>query len=90
MQGIEEGLAPPPPTEEDLSLADADELARRGIRRLPTTLAGALRELDDSDHVRRWLPPGFVDIYLAHKRGEMAFLQGKPEDEIFAAYANAY
>jgi glutamine synthetase len=90
LQGIEEGLAPPLPTEEDLSLVDADELARRGIVRLPTTLADALKKLDESEQVRGWLPRGFVDIYLAHKRGEMAFLEGKSEDEVFAAYANAY
>jgi glutamine synthetase len=90
LQGISEALIPPPPTEEDLSLASADDLAQRGITRLPTTLADALNELDASDVVRGWLPAGFVDVYLAHKRGEIAFLEGKSEDEIFAAYANAY
>ena len=58
--------------------------------RLPATLDDALEILDGSDRVRAWLPPGFVDVYLAHKRGEMAFLHGKPEDDVFAAYANAY
>lgn len=90
LQGIEEGLAPPPPTQDDLSLADTEHLAQRSIVRLPTTLPEALKKLDESDRVRGWLPPGFVDIYLAHKRGEMAFLEDKSEDEIFAAYANAY
>ena len=90
LQGIREGLTPPPPTEEDLSLVDAAQLARRGIVRLPATLDDALEILDGSDRVRAWLPPGFVDVYLAHKRGEMAFLHGKPEDDVFAAYANAY
>jgi glutamine synthetase len=90
LKGIEEGLTPPPATEEDLSLVDAGALARRGIARLPATLADALKKLDESGEVRGWLPPGFVDIYLAHKRGEMAFLNGKPENEVFAAYANAY
>lgn len=90
LQGIQEGLTPPPPTEEDLSLVDSEQLARRGIVRLPATLDDALKMLDSSGCVRAWLPSGFVDIYIAHKRGEMAFLQGKPEDEVFAAYANAY
>ena len=44
LQGIEEGLAPPPPTEDDLSLADTEHLAQRSIVRLPTTLAGGPQE----------------------------------------------
>jgi glutamine synthetase len=90
LQGVSEGLTPSAPTEEDLSLASAEDLAKRGIERLPTTLMDALHKLDVSAIVRGWLPPGFIDIYLAHKRGEIAFLDGKPEDEVFAAYAKAY
>jgi glutamine synthetase len=90
LQGIEEGLKPPVPTEEDLSLLSPEELANRGLLRLPATLEEALEKLEADKAVRSWLPPGFVDVYLAHKRGEIAYLGGKPEDEIFTAYAKAY
>jgi glutamine synthetase len=88
--GIEAGLMAPEATAEDLSLLSASALAARGLRRLPTSLAAALQELDASETVRRWFPEGFVDIYLAHKRGEIAFLEGKDEAELCAAYQAAY
>ena len=46
VDGIRNGLAPPPPTEEDLSLLSEADLAKRGFARLPTSLADALAELE--------------------------------------------
>lgn len=89
-QGIRDGLATPEATQEDLSLLDADALARRGYRRLPATLADALDRLEASATVRSWFPEGFADIYLAHKRGELAHLDGLSEEEACAAYAAVY
>ncbi|NJO36358.1 MAG: glutamine synthetase, partial [Rhizobiales bacterium] len=65
-------------------------LAARGLRRLPTSLEAALQELERSDTVRRWFPEGFADIYLAHKRGEIAWLEGKNEAALCAAYQATY
>jgi len=53
---IEEGLAPPPVTHEDLSLLPPAELAARGCIRLPQSLTAALDELDASETVRSWFP----------------------------------
>ena len=40
--------------------------------------------------VRSWFPQPFVDIYLAHKRGELAAIKDLTQDQVFDAYANAY
>ncbi len=90
LQGIREGLKVPEPTREDLSLLSKETLAGRGIARLPESLGEALDNLAASETVRGWFPPGLIDVYVAHKRGELASLEGKTEDEIFAAYARAY
>ena len=89
-QGIEEGLDCPEATEEDLSLLSADELAARGYLRLPQTLETALESFASDSTVTGWFPEGFADVYLRHKKGEIAFLEGKTEAEICAAYEEAY
>ena len=88
--GIEQALAPPQTTEEDLSLLSAAALAERGIERLPGSLAAALDGLAAAEEVRSWFPPGFIEIYLAHKRHEDDALRGKTESEVCAAYQAVY
>jgi len=90
LQGIRDGLPLPTPTSEDLSLVGDAELEDRGISKLPSSLDDALGRLDADATVRSWFPERFVDVYIAHKRGEIAALDGKTEDEICAAYAEAY
>lgn len=88
--GIEAGLDTPEATAEDLSLLSAEALAARGIARLPGSLEDALERLEADATVRSWFPEGFVEIYLAHKREEIRFVQTKSEDEIYALYAQTY
>ena len=90
VQGIEEGLGAPDVTEEDLSLLSTAELERRGLVRLPQSLDEALELLEANDIVRGWFPGDFTGIYVAHKRGELAFLEGMSEEERCAAYESAY
>jgi len=90
LAGVREGLDTPTATTEDLSLLDAASLAAKGVARLPTSLAAALDRLAADAEVRGWFPEGFVDIYLAHKRGEIAALEGKDEAAVCAAYAAVY
>ncbi len=90
LSGIEAGLPAPNATEEDLSLLSETDLAARGLRRLPTSLGAALDELEASDDVRGWFPDGFVDIYLAHKREEIASVDGLDESGLCEAYQAAY
>ena len=88
--GIEAGLAAPRATAEDLSLLSADALRARGYRRLPGSLGAALDELAASEEVRGWFPDGFAAVYLAHKRKEMASLEGSDEAAAVLAYQSVY
>ncbi len=88
--GVEAGLPAPGVTAEDLSLLPDVDLASRGLRRLPTSLDAALKELDASNEVRGWFPESFVDIYIAHKQDEIRTLAGKDDAALCAAYQAAY
>ena len=37
-----------------------------------------------------WFPDGFADVYVKHKRGEMAFLEGKSAEEACRLYEQVY
>jgi glutamine synthetase len=90
LQGLRESLPPPEPTEEDLALRSEAELEARGLRRLPTSLTVALAALE-SDHVATsWWPPQLLDVYLKHKRGEIALLEGLSEEEQARRYGLVY
>jgi len=88
--GIEDGLPAPDATAEDLSLLSAAALSVRGLERLPSSLAEALDRLEADSVVRSWFPEGLIDIYLAHKRNEIAYLADRSEADICAAYAEVY
>lgn len=76
LQGIKDKTEPTAPTQEDLSLLSPEDLAERGFNRLPQSLGEALGKLDASAAVRSWFSDAFVDLYVAHKKGEMAQLDG--------------
>ena len=40
--------------------------------------------------VTGWFPKGFAEIYVKHKEGEIAFLKGRNQAEICAAYEEVY
>ena len=90
LAGIREGLAPAEAREEDLSVLSDDELSAKGYERLPQTLEAALARLEGDATVAGWLPERFVEVYLKHKRGEVAALEGKDEAEVCAAYERVY
>ena len=90
VQGIEDGLAAPAPTEEDLSLLAPEALEARGFIRLPTTLEAALDRFDASPVARGWFPEGFAAIYRAHKQAEIAYLDGFDTEARCAAYEATY
>ena len=89
-QGVEEDLAAPEATAEDLAELDAHALEARGLRRLPTGLPAALERFDASSVVKGWFEEPFPAVYLDHKRGELAALEGKTEAEICALYEAVY
>ncbi|GAB4347196.1 MAG: glutamine synthetase family protein [Oricola sp.] len=89
-QGIEEKLPAPSATEEDLSMLSVGDLAKRGFVRLPQTLEEALERFEANETVCSWFPGRFPAVYTAHKRGELAYLEGKSQEERCAAYEMAY
>ncbi|MEL6520413.1 MAG: glutamine synthetase family protein [Pseudomonadota bacterium] len=89
-QGIEDGLAAPVPTEEDLSLLSPDVLADRGFVRLPETLETALDQFIGNPVVTGWFPEAFAPVYLAHKASEIAHLAEMDTAARCAAYEATY
>ena len=89
-QGIEENLECPAATQEDLSILSASELAKREIIRLPQSLDDALERFGNDSTVTGWFPPAFSEIYIKHKLGEIAHLEGMTSTEICAAYGAVY
>ena len=89
-QGIEDALPAPAVTEEDLTALPSDALEKRGFVRLPETLEQALLRFENNKTVRGWFPDQFADVYIAHKRGELAYLQGKDPSARCAAYEDVY
>ncbi len=90
VQGIEEGLAAPSPTEEDLSLLSAEVLQARGFARLPGSLEEALVRMEANATVRGWFSGDLVSLYADHKRGELAYLEGMDQAARCAAYEAVY
>ncbi len=90
VQGIEEGLATPNATTEDLSLLEPKALAERGHVRLPQSLPEALGRFSPNSTVTGWFPKGFADVYVKHKKAEMSFLEGKQTAEVCSLYEQVY
>lgn len=90
LQGIRDNGPAPTPTTGDLSLLTDDQLAKIGVVRLSSDLPSALDVVANEPMLRSWLSSEFVDVFLAHKAGEIAFLKGKDASDIRRLYVNAY
>jgi glutamine synthetase len=90
LQGIRDRLPPSQPTEGDLATMSEAQRGALGVRRLPTSLGLALDALEADQVAQSWFPPLLLDVYLRHKRGELASLEGVSEDEQIERYARAY
>lgn len=89
-QGLEESLDAPAATEEDLSLLSTQELGERGLEVLPGSLAAALDRLELDRTARDWFPGRFLEVYRAHKLGELARLEELSPAEACAMYDATY
>lgn len=89
-QGLEDKLPAPEATQEDLSELSASDLAARGLRALPDSLSAALDRLEASESVKGWFPEGFTDVYIVHKRGELATAEGFSDADLYDAYSRVY
>jgi glutamine synthetase len=72
LDGIERRLELPEEITGDPAGQDAEETARRGIRRLPTTLEEAVAQFQASTLPSRAFGDLVVDAVVAVRRGEMA------------------
>lgn len=90
VQGIEDGLVAPDPTQEDLSLLSPKVLAERGYVRLPTTLEAALDQFANDDTVGSWFPKELSQVYCAHKTAELAHLGDMEIQAMCDLYAQTY
>lgn len=90
VQGIKDNLPMPNVTEEDLTKLSNEQLSQQGYTRLPQSLETALELFENNDIVRGWFPAGFAEVYLAHKRGELACLTTLSDKERCDKYKDVY
>jgi glutamine synthetase len=70
LAGIEEGLAPPAPVEENVYEMTEEERASRGIGTLPASLLEAVQLTEKSELVRKALGNHVFDNFVANKKIE--------------------
>ncbi|MFK3668244.1 glutamine synthetase family protein [Ochrobactrum teleogrylli] len=90
LEGIRAGLEQPPLINTDPSEFSAEEQAKLGIRRLPSTLSEALDTLAEDKVAMSWFSKDFLDCYFAMKRKEIEIVQGLSPEELCARYATVY
>jgi glutamine synthetase len=66
------------------------EAAARGVRRLPTSLAGAVEEFRADERLRSALGPVLADAVIAVRQGEVAAVEGYDDEQVAAAYRWKY
>ena len=90
LDGMRRGLRPRPPVSGDPAGLDPAELAERGIRRLPESLADALVAFEKSGLLREALGDVLADAVLAVRRGEQARAEQLTPEGIAEAYRWVY
>jgi len=88
--GMEQGSPLPPEVTGDPARFDPEELQRRGIRRLPQSLAEATEEFAGSAVLKAALGPVLHDAVVAVRRGEVARTAELAPDAVAAAYRWVY
>jgi glutamine synthetase len=85
LHGIENGIEPPPPSDEDVYARARDE-----VEGLPTSLAEATELLTTSEVARSWLGNELVDHYCALRRAEVEAAAWTPTDWEIRRYLEAF
>ena len=80
MEGIDEGMDPGAPTNDNLYVATDDHIARRGIDVLPRTLLEALDHFEQDPLTEKVLGGGLKEAYLKEKRMEWAEFHNQVTD----------
>jgi len=90
LDGMRRGQRPGPPVSGDPAGLDPTELAERGIRRLPESLADALVAFEKSGLLRETLGAVLADAVLAVRRGEQARVEHLTPEAVAEAYRWVY
>lgn len=90
VEGIERGMATPEATHGDLSEWSAEEITALGYERLPQSLGAALDLFESDTVVRSWFGTELSQVYLMHKRSEIALLEGLTPAEACQRYVEVY
>jgi glutamine synthetase len=90
LDGIRDGLAPPPILEDDPAQLDEADAARHRVGGLPGSLQDALSALAHDDTARAWMTPLMYEAYVAVKRAEISAAQGEELHELCRRYGDIY
>jgi glutamine synthetase len=90
LAGVDAGETLPEEITGDPARFDADELERRGVRRLPTSLGEATDAFAASGLLRATLGPVLHDAVIAVRRGEAERTDGLEPEAVAAAYRWVY
>ena len=90
LDGLERDLRLPEPTTEDPASLSAAERRRRGITQLPSSLGGAIRELERSTVLREAMGDLLFDPFVATRKGELAAFDGMDDDAVVRAHRWRY
>jgi glutamine synthetase len=90
LHGIVDGLEPPPPLDIDpTKLSGKAREAFENIQ-LPTSLAAALKHLDEDDVAKSWLPPELLETFVTLRREELRKLGKDDPAAICKRYMAVY
>jgi len=90
IDGLERELSLPEPVLEDPASMSADRRRAAGVRRLPTSLGGAIRALERSPTIRSAMGDVLFDSFLATRRAERAAFEGKDPVDVVRAHRWRY
>jgi glutamine synthetase len=90
VDGIERDLSLPDAVLDDPASMPAARRRSMGIRRLPSSLGAAIRELERSSMLREAMGDVLFDAFLATRRGERAAFEGKDPAEVVRAHRWRY
>jgi glutamine synthetase len=90
LDGIEHGLAAPPPVQADPGSMSDEERAAQGITRLPTSLAEATELFERSELAHCTLGPALHPTFAAVRRMEWDSYGGLEPDQLMEAYRWRY
>ncbi|MFJ8196392.1 glutamine synthetase [Streptomyces sp. NPDC096152] len=90
LDGLTSSASLPEEITGDPARLDAAEAAARGVRRLPSSLAGAVTAFRADALLRSALGPVLADAVIAVREGEIAAVDGLDDEQVAAAYRWAY